>query len=166
MTQRSLFDLFKLKPLRAFSAITTVGGAEAGRVKKSPYERVFPEGRFRQWPVEIVRRSYQRSLNVIARPDGSIRVTANKTVSEKHIQRFLLSEIKWLEKTMQAHNEIRAKYPLKNFTYGEKFLFQGVDLNLVTEFNSRKIPKFSLNGENLICQFSPEMELGDLRAAL
>ena len=41
-------------------------------------------------PVELQRRAYQRSLNLLVRPNGVLKVTAGRSVPTRGIQNFIL----------------------------------------------------------------------------
>lgn len=80
---------------------------------------------FKNAPVEIQRRAYQRSLNLLLRPNGSLKVTAGRTVSQKVIQKFLSKNSEWIEKNLEQFVALRKKYPPKEYINEEKFLFCG-----------------------------------------
>lgn len=77
------------------------------------------------YSVEVLRRPYQRSLSVIVRPNGNIRVTASRTVTERAIRQFLNQCEPWLKKVLSSYAELRKKYPPKVYLHAEGFLFLG-----------------------------------------
>lgn len=85
---------------------------------------------FHQSEVEVQRRPYQRSLNLLVRPNGALKVTAGRTVPAKVIQNFLLKNSDWIEKSLSQFASLRRKYPPKEYVEGEGFIFNGKRINL------------------------------------
>lgn len=77
------------------------------------------------YPVEVLRRPYQRNIGVSVRPNGLIRVTASRSASERAIRRFLCDCEPWLKKVLSEYEILRKQYPQKRFLQGEGFLFLG-----------------------------------------
>ncbi len=83
---------------------------------------------FQQHTIQLVRRPYQRTLRLVIKPDGQIRLSCRKSTSERELQIFLLENINWLEKTLKKILSRRETNPPKKFIAGEKFPFLGRDL--------------------------------------
>lgn len=94
--------------------------------KKTVQDQVY----FRDSVVEVQRRAYQRSLNLLVRPNGALKVTAGRTVPAKVIQNFLLKNSNWIQTHLHQFEELRRKYPPKEYVAGEPFLFCGEVLRL------------------------------------
>lgn len=85
---------------------------------------------FQEHQVEIRRRRYLTRLGVSVYPNGKISVSANKTLSQKVILKFLLSKQSWIERTVGDIEKFRKKYPPKTFSTGEKYPFLGKEYEL------------------------------------
>lgn len=123
--QLSLFDsLFDdLFGKRGAQDVKTGSGKGIAKRKE---EQIF----FRDSPVELQRKPYQRSMNLLVRPNGALKITAGQTVPARVIQGFLLKNSRWIEKHLSEYAEIRKKYPPKQYLEGERFLFKGQVLRL------------------------------------
>ena len=75
--------------------------------------------------VEIWRRPYQRSLNLTVKPDGSIRVTCGKRISQRELLRFIDESRLFIHKRRLEIESMCARYPDKKYISGEPFLFFG-----------------------------------------
>ena len=90
--------------------------------------------------VVIQRRLFQRSINLLVKPSGQVKLTAGKTAGLRHLVQFLESQKGWLHKNVDAILQEKNKYPLKNYLAGEEFLFLGRKLPLVFgSYNNKKI---------------------------
>lgn len=107
--------------------------------------------------VDILRRPWQRSISVRVRPSGLVRVTCSKTCKITEIQKFLLSNKDWVEKSQKEFEQLRILYPKKQFVPGELFLYRGRNIPLVMEnIKSTKKPKFYFLENQLI--FTHDLE--------
>lgn len=107
--------------------------------------------------VDILRRPWQRSISMRVRPSGLVRVTCSKTCKITEIQKFLLSNKDWVEKSQKEFEELRLRYPKKSFVPGETFLYRGRQIPLVMEnIKSTKKPKFYIMDDQLI--FTHDLE--------
>ena len=80
---------------------------------------------FKDYPVSILRRAYQRSIGVTIKPSGLIRVSAGKLTPRRSIWRYLNEVEGWVEKTQDEYKALREKYPKKEYKEGEIFYFLG-----------------------------------------
>ena len=81
-------------------------------------------------PIEIVRRPYQRSLNILVRPSGRIRITCARLTSKRAIYNFLSENHAWLRKAIDEQRALRNAHPPKQYTQGEEFLYLGAQVYL------------------------------------
>jgi predicted metal-dependent hydrolase len=75
--------------------------------------------------VEIWRRAFQRSMNLTVRPDGAIRVTCGKRLSQREIARFVGESEPFIQRRFSELAALRAEHPPKKLISGEGFLFFG-----------------------------------------
>ncbi len=75
--------------------------------------------------VQVQRRLFQRSVNLLVKPTGEVKITAGKTASVRYLVKFLESQKSWLHKNLKTILEQKNKYPKKKFIDGEKYLFMG-----------------------------------------
>lgn len=95
---------------------------------------------YRNLPVVLNRRPYQRSLRLYIKKKDVIYITCSLSVNLKQIKSFLSANWPWVQKQILAQQKIRKKYPEKTFREGELFLFRGRKLTL----------KYKKNQENLL----------------
>jgi predicted metal-dependent hydrolase len=88
-------------------------------------ERVREITQIENHQVEIWRRAYQRSLNLTVRPDGRVRVTCGRRVSQREIARFVRDSQVFIQKRMLEVEQMKSRFPKKEFVSGETFLFFG-----------------------------------------
>ena len=77
------------------------------------------------YKVEIWRRSYQRTMNLTVRPDGRVRVTCGKRLTIRQIERFVGESQTFIKKRLSEIEELRARFPAKQYLSDENFLFFG-----------------------------------------
>ena len=77
------------------------------------------------FPLQIERRAFQRSMSVSVRPNGVVKVTCGKGVSQYCLAQFLYQHRTWIEQCLSEQAGLRDKYPQKTFCEGELFLFLG-----------------------------------------
>lgn len=82
----------------------------------------------------ILTRKKVKNLNMRVKTDGTIHVSANRLVSVKYIDSFVLSHEKTLIKTLDKYEKIRANtlQPLQ-YVSGEKVRFLGEEFHLLVE---------------------------------
>jgi predicted metal-dependent hydrolase len=80
--------------------------------------------------VEIRRRARQKRLGVTVHPSGRIKVSSNKTLSQRQILKFLEENRDWLQQSLRQASELRKKYPPKVFRTGEAYPYLGADYEL------------------------------------
>ncbi len=80
--------------------------------------------------VEVRRKAFQRRLGVTIHPSGAIRVSANRTLSQRQIIKFLASHRDWVDTSLAESAKLRDKYPPKRFASGEVFPFLGTEYRL------------------------------------
>ena len=87
--------------------------------------------------IRVRRRRFQKRLGVSVYPNGEIRVSANKSIGQKAILRFLEAQKDWLQKSLDESLALQAKYPPKYFLSGEEYAYLGSDYKLqILEGNS------------------------------
>lgn len=89
--------------------------------------------------VEILRRPYQRTMNLRVRPDGLLRVTCGRRMALHEITRFISESEVFIQKRMLEVEAMRARFPLKEMVSGETFLFFGdrCALDVIWSWNAR-----------------------------
>lgn len=97
---------------------------------------------FAGYQVEVKRRAFQKRLGVSVYPNGRIRVSSNKSLSQKEILKFLMSQKDWLDRSMAQAEEYRKAYPLKSFCSGESYPYLGSDYKLRIEQGGHKKLRF------------------------
>jgi predicted metal-dependent hydrolase len=105
---------------------------------------------FAQWPVEVHRRPFRRSVSIYLYPSKPIKVVANHKTSQKLIVDFLLSKKNWIEKTFAKFEEIGERFPEKKIKMSEDFPFLGKHRKLKIVITLNKKPFVSMTDENLL----------------
>lgn len=112
--------------------------------------------------IPVRRRRYQKNLGVSVYPSGEIKVSANKSISEKDILSFLESRKSWLESCLAEAQKIQDRFPKKQFRPGESYPYLGQDYLLKIEQADKLAIRFS--GDQLIftspipeAQWSPKL---------
>ena len=54
--------------------------------------------------IQVQRRLFQRSLNLLVKPSGQVKITSGKTTSLRHLVQFLETQKDWL---LKNENKIR-----------------------------------------------------------
>ena len=124
---------------------------------------------YRDIPVVLTRKPYQRSLRFYVKSGNTIQVNCSLRSSYKEITSALEGHWKWIQKQLVEQKELKRKYPLKKFREGENFLFQGRKLKLKSERrcikkeSSKQALKtkkgFYLKNDNLIYQWNESADL-------
>ncbi len=99
--------------------------------------------------VEIVRRRYQRTMNLLVHPNGKVRVTCARLTTKKNIVKFLSEHSVWLKKTLKSQEHIQNKFPPKRFIQGEEFLFMGGTVHLNFSPSTSKKISIAMCGDQL-----------------
>jgi predicted metal-dependent hydrolase len=140
--------------------VSAVKGLWRGLSLKNMAENV----EFNGQEVKIRRRAFQKRLGVCVYPTGEIRVSANKTLSQKAILRFLEEQRGWIEKSLEEAKTHQRKYPPKFFRSGEIYPYLGHDYELHIKVGEAIQLQFQ---EGTILFTTPEEESGfseDLRS--
>ena len=124
---------------------------------------------YRDLPVVLTRKPYQRSLRFYVKSGNTVHVSCSLRSSYKEITSILENHWRWIQKQLLEQKELKRKYPLKKFREGESFLFHGRKLKLKYERNrikkesSKQALKtkkgFYLKNDNLIYQWSDPADL-------
>lgn len=116
-----------------------------------------PERRWLQGlNLKIIRRAWQRSINLRVKPNGQLFVTCSKTCPQKQVDDFLLSQKSWIDKSIAEFDELRARFPKKSFFPEETFLYRGQKLPLKINYEStRKKPSFYFAPDQLCFTHDP-----------
>jgi predicted metal-dependent hydrolase len=95
--------------------------------------------RFEEYHVEIYRRARQRTLNLRVKSEGRLSVSCARGVSKREIFGFISEQRDFIHRCLKDLAEHRRRFPLKKFESGEKFLFEGVrlELQIVWGWNER-----------------------------
>lgn len=82
----------------------------------------------------ILTRKTVKNLNMRVKPNGEIHVSANRLVSLKYIDNFVLSHEKTISKVLDKYENIKENIPQPlQYVSGEKVRFLGEDLHLLVE---------------------------------
>ncbi len=92
---------------------------------------------YRNLEIEVKRRPRQKRLGITVYPNGKIRVSANKSLSQREILKFLSAQQKWLEKSLEGVRKTQEKFPVKHFRSGETYTFVGKDYLLSIELGEK-----------------------------
>lgn len=85
---------------------------------------------FEGFPVEIIRKPYQKHLNLRVEFCGKIRISCNLSTSIRVISEFLAEQRSWILKKQHSFEKLRQRYPKKTFSEGEHFFFLGEQKSL------------------------------------
>lgn len=107
---------------------------------------------FQNDSVDILRRRFQRTINLLVKPSGRLKVTSGKTVSDRQILHFLDENLQWIEKSRAQLKELHHRYPQKEYRDGERFLFLGEWLTLTTQSTQKKRARARRYGDQLIIE--------------
>ncbi len=111
--------------------------------------------------IEVKRKAFQKRLGVSVYPNGRIRVSSNKSLSQREIIKFLESNRQWLEKSFAHAQELQKKYPPKRFRSGEEFPYLGGDYKLQIRQGPQTQLRFASN-QILFESPVPEHELTEV----
>lgn len=96
----------------------------------------------------IVVRPRRKTASIVIRPNNDIDVLVPSYMPASHIERFVLSKRKWIDKKLHFNETIRLQHKPKEFITGEIFNFLGVPYQLnVTHERTESI---LLNNNDLI----------------
>lgn len=105
---------------------------------------------FGDWPVEVHRRAFRRSVSIYLYPAKPIKVVVSKTTDAKVILDFLNKKRDWIAKNFAKFSEIAEKFPDKKIKAYEQFPFQGVDRKLKVVITLHKKTFVSMTDEHLL----------------
>jgi predicted metal-dependent hydrolase len=80
--------------------------------------------------LEIKRRARQRRMVLVVKPDGGLRVTCGRGVPKRDILEFIGASHEFIAQNTLRHEAQRQRYPAKEFSSGEDFMFLGRTLPL------------------------------------
>jgi predicted metal-dependent hydrolase len=83
---------------------------------------------FYNWPVELHRKPFRRSVSVSLYPNRAIKVLAPKLLPNKAVMGFLLERKDWIEKNMQKFQDLHGKHINKALKNNEHFPMRGSEL--------------------------------------
>lgn len=94
---------------------------------------------YENYVLEIWRRPRQRHMHLRVRPDGQLRVTCNKRIAKREIFTFLRESEGFIKNCLLKIKEQRQRFPAKQFTTGEEFLFLGqrLPLQIIWSWNAK-----------------------------
>lgn len=90
--------------------------------------------------MEVLRRPYQRSLNLRVKPNGTLRVTCHGSVKKETIESFISKNKKFVEKALFELRELKQKFPRLEFLSGEQLMLLGQKLPLQVVWAWQKRP--------------------------
>lgn len=100
--------------------------------------------------IQVQRRLFQRSLNLLVKPSGQVKITSGKTTSLRHLVQFLETQKDWLLKNVNKIRDEKNKYPAKEYVEGEQYLFLGRKLPLVFKHHDKKRLKAQVSADSII----------------
>ena len=92
--------------------------------------------------LQVKRRAYQKTITLRVDRVGGVRVGCSKTCPMREVERFLIKNRTWIEKSLKEAQTHQARYPKKTFCDGEEFLFLGNRLRLRHKQTTKAIPRF------------------------
>lgn len=95
---------------------------------------------FEGYRVVVLRRPYQRTLNLRVRPNGSLRITCHGSVKKEAIQSFISKNKKFVEKALHELRDLRHRFPRPDFLSGEPMMLLGQKLPLQVVWSWQKKP--------------------------
>lgn len=99
-------------------------------------------------PIEIQKKNIKNIHLSVLPPDGRVRVSAPKTVSDKSLELFVRTKIGWIKK-QQAKFENQPRQSARQYVSGETFYFWGQKYYLQVEY-SYKGNSLVLEGDKAI----------------
>lgn len=69
-------------------------------------------------------------MNLTVKPDGRVRVTCGRRVSQRQIAHFVLESREFIQKRILEYETLRKHFPEKQYSSGEPFLFFGQSVPL------------------------------------
>ncbi len=100
--------------------------------------------------IQVERESFRRRISLSVSLNDEIRVRVAKSTSTHEILQFLKIQREWITARLDKNSDFRLKYPKKNYTAGEKFLFFGRIFSLKFEEAENALGQIYIRGENLI----------------
>jgi len=96
----------------------------------------------------IVVRPRRKTASIVIRPNNTVDVLVPSYMQGKHIEQFVLSKRKWIDKKLHFNEQIRLQYKPKVFITGETFYFLGAPYQL--NITHEKQESILLNNNYLI----------------
>lgn len=107
-------------------------------------------------PVEVHRKPHKRRVSFQMLPKGCLKITANKSYSEKELFKAVLPYIDWIEAEHQTCLKHLNRHPVKIWQSGEKFLLNGLNLKMLLSPSEVKKPYIRFMSESFE-YFYPEL---------
>jgi predicted metal-dependent hydrolase len=85
---------------------------------------------FRDQPVRLIRRAFQRRMRATVKLNGEVLLTTDLGTSVEVVKEFLQEAWPWVEKHRARSDRMRERFPAKRFSEGETFEYLGLPLIL------------------------------------
>ncbi len=122
--------------------------------------------RFENIDVVVQRRMFQRTMNLLIKPNGQVKVTAGKTVFKKHILHFLNSQRDWLLKNVKLIEDEKNKFPNIKYRDGETVLFIARPIQLRFCYGEGQRVKCRITSDCIEVQLNPHHTQGEITKAV
>jgi predicted metal-dependent hydrolase len=100
--------------------------------------------------IRVRRRARQKSLRLNIHKDGRIVASANKSVPQRELIKFIIERWDWVEKTTQELRARHEKFPKLQFVDGEQLWLLGEPRTLRFEYRSQLGISIELKEPNLV----------------
>ena len=107
--------------------------------------------------IELIRKNIKNMHLYVMRPDGSIRITAPKRISEETIRQFIISRYDWIKKQQEKINSEPKKIPI-TYSSGDKLQIFGEPYTLVIIFAKKNQFSFFNGRAILYCKENSSAE--------
>lgn len=109
------------------------------------------------YDVEVLRKGRKNNLSLTLQPSGRVRVSASTKTPAADINKFLLKNMKWIEKQTTKFEKLREKFPKKTFRDGEKFLLLGKPHVLRYAKGDASRLHFKQTEKEFVCEIPPDL---------
>jgi predicted metal-dependent hydrolase len=82
-------------------------------------------------PYTIERQPRKRRVSFTVTHSGTLKVSANQTISEKEILILLMPHLDWIQSQSEERKKLKDRFPQKLWKTGEEFPFKGESLTLI-----------------------------------
>lgn len=151
----------KIKLLKDISKVLFGEGKKTQAEKKPKAEKSNVTGtesvRVGAYDVEVLRKGRGGRLSLTLQPSGRVRVSAAVKTADADINKFLLKNMKWIEKQTTKFEKLREKFPKKTFKDGEKFLLLGKPYLLRYVKGDASRLHFKQTEKEFICEIPPDL---------